>query len=278
MSRELYTLRQQHEAAVYDTRATEVLAQLPDQALIVDSSTPPYPNREHVAFLDFLFGRLGDPAGKRVLEVGCGSGTISTYLALRGARAVGVDVSAGMLDVARRRAEVNGISARVELHAGAVEDLGEPAGSFDAVIANQVLHHLDLPRALPNVARLIGDDGVALCAEPVLFTPDAVRRARYSAVVTKFFPSRADTPDERSLDIGDVTLVRSAFAYSEMHPFQATTRLQNFVELSDRTFHRLERFDDALLRRAPGAWRIARYVVLVLAGTKASLQSHRKAR
>jgi 2-polyprenyl-3-methyl-5-hydroxy-6-metoxy-1,4-benzoquinol methylase len=260
-----------HEAEVYDARARELRGSLADADLRVDGSRPPYPNREHVDFLDFMFARLGDLRDKRILEVGCGSGTLSTFLALQGARAVGVDVSSGMLDLARRRADVNRVGDRVELFASAVEDLAEPDGSFDAVLANQVLHHLDLPRAMPNIARLVGDRGIAVFAEPVLFVPEFVRRARYAKPVTRVFPSRADTPDERSIDRHDLALIRGAFSHSEMHPFQVTTRLQNFVELSDPMFRRLERFDRTLLHRVPATWRVARYLVLVLTGTPSPL-------
>ena len=261
------TERQEHEAEVYDARASALGGTLCDEDLVVDSARPPYPNREHVAFLDFVFGRIGDLAGKRILEVGCGSGNLSTYHALRGARAVGVDVSAGMLELARRRAEVNGVSDRVELIAQPIEDLDEPDGSFDVVMANQVLHHLDLPRAMPNISRLVGTGGMALFVEPVLFVPEAVRRVRYSRPVTKLFPSRADTPDERSVNAADLALIRSSFDEADVLPFQLTTRLQNFVELSDAAFGRLERIDARVHRHVPGSWRLARYVVLVLTNT-----------
>jgi 2-polyprenyl-3-methyl-5-hydroxy-6-metoxy-1,4-benzoquinol methylase len=255
-------VRQQHEAEVYDARARTLAGTVADADLAVDGSRPPYPNREHVEFLDFVFARLGDLSGKRVLEVGCGSGNLTVYFARRGATAVGVDVSEGMLALARRRAAVNGVSEHVELVAGAVEDLDHPAGSYDAVVGNQVLHHLDLPRAMPNIARLVGERGVALFAEPVLLLPEWVRRLRYSRPVTRVFAPRTDTPDERSIDARDLALIRSAFRASEVTPFQLTTRLQNFVELSDRAFSALERADRAVLKHVPGAPRLARYVVL----------------
>lgn len=258
------TERQQHEAAVYDERAGELGATLVDAELLVDADRPPYPNREHVEFLDHVFDVIGDLEGRRVLEVGCGSGNLTTFHALRGARAVGVDVSAGMLQLARRRAEVNGVSDRVELLAQPIEDLDEPDGSFDVVLANQVLHHLDLPRAMPNISRLVGKGGTAIFVEPVLFVPEMVRAARYSRLVTRFFPSRADTPDERSIDAADLEVIKAAFTSAQIRPFQLTTRVQNFVHLSDRSFRALERLDRFLHRHVPGSWRVARYVVLVL--------------
>lgn len=266
----LPTLRQQHEREVYDARAAELDSAITDDELRVDASSPPYPNREHVRFLDFMFAQAGELAGKRVLEVGCGTGNLSTYMALRGARTVGVDVSAGMLELARRRARVNGVADRTTFLVQPVEDLDEPDGSFDVVIANQVLHHLDLPRAMPNIARLLSQDGCALFAEPVLLLPEWVRTARYSTPVLRVFPARTDTPDERSIDLRDLDLIRSAFAQSSVHPFQAFARLQNFVDLSDPAFHRLQRFDEALLTRVSGSRRLARYVVLVLRGRAAA--------
>ena len=266
----IHTVRQQHEADVYDTRARDLMAGIDDEELGVDPDVPPYPNREHVEFLDLVLGRLGPLEGKRVMEVGCGSGALTTYLALRGATAVGIDVSVGMLEVAERRAAVNGVQRRVELVTGGVEDLDHPDGSYDAVIGNQVLHHLDLPRAMPNIARMLAPTGEACFVEPVLFLPRFAERLRYSPAVTRRFPSRRDTPDERSLDLEDIERVRAHFARSEVYPFQCTTRLQNFHHLSDRWFHRLERFDRALLARVPMSRRLCRYVVLVLAGLPAA--------
>ncbi len=45
-------------------------------------------------------GLLGDVAGRRILEVGCGSAPCSRYLRTRGASVVAFDLSAGMLDFA----------------------------------------------------------------------------------------------------------------------------------------------------------------------------------
>ncbi len=259
--------RQQNEAAVYDARAKSVLATVTDTDLLVASEHPPYPNREHVEFLDFVFDRIGPLDGVRALEVGCGSGTLSAYLARRGALATGVDVSVGMLELAAKRAATNGVADRVTLVASPIESLDLPDGSFDVVFANQVLHHLDLPRAMPNIRRLLAPGGQAIFVEPVLFVPEWMRSVRYSRPVTRFFPSRADTPDERSLDLTDIKAIRSVFDRSELREFQFLTRLQNFVHLSDAWFARLERYDRVLLRRVPPTRRWCRYVVLVLHAT-----------
>jgi ubiquinone/menaquinone biosynthesis C-methylase UbiE len=82
---------------------------------------------------------LGDVHGKRVLEVGCGSGPVTEWLVGRGAEVVACDVSAAMLEIARSR-----IGDRAELRH---HDLAEPLtflenASVDLVVASLVFHYL----------------------------------------------------------------------------------------------------------------------------------------
>jgi ubiquinone/menaquinone biosynthesis C-methylase UbiE len=55
--------------------------------------------------VDFLIAQLGLTQGARVLDIGCGVGRHSLELARRGLRMTGIDISPGMIDVARRTAE-----------------------------------------------------------------------------------------------------------------------------------------------------------------------------
>ena len=81
----------------------------------------------------------GDVAGLRILDAGCGSGPLFAALRDRGAIVTGIDKSAGMLKLARRR-----LGDSAALHPA---DLGSslpfPDGSFDDVIASLVLHYLE---------------------------------------------------------------------------------------------------------------------------------------
>jgi SAM-dependent methyltransferase len=73
---------------------------------------------------------LGDVAGKRVLEVGCGSAPCSRWLAAQGARAVAFDISAGMLRHAAEANRETGID--VPLVQASADQLPFADGSFDA--------------------------------------------------------------------------------------------------------------------------------------------------
>jgi SAM-dependent methyltransferase len=98
----------------------------------------------------------GDVAGRRILDAGCGSGPLFAALRERGAIVTGIDKSAGMLELARRRL---GDDADLQL-----ADLGStlpfPDDMFDDVAASLVLHYLqDWGPALAELRRVLKPGG-----------------------------------------------------------------------------------------------------------------------
>ncbi len=93
---------------------------------------------------------IGDVAGKKVLDLGCGTGRHAVLLAKAGAHVTGVDFSEEMLVVARSNAaglDVTFLNA--ELGAVPLED------PFDLVLCSLVLSHVpDLRPAMKEMARL----------------------------------------------------------------------------------------------------------------------------
>jgi SAM-dependent methyltransferase len=105
--------------------------------------------------------RLGAGPGARTLEVGCGNGSISAWLAGRiapGGRAVAVD-----LDLSLLGADVPGLECRqADILAGPVGP-----GDFDLVTARAVLHHVaDAEAAVANLVTSARPGGTILLIEP----------------------------------------------------------------------------------------------------------------
>jgi magnesium-protoporphyrin O-methyltransferase len=82
---------------------------------------------------DLILSRLpADLSGARVLDAGCGAGQMSIELARRGATVEAVDISPGLLEVAKRRMPRD-LQGRVTFRAG--DMLATGAGRFDHVVA-----------------------------------------------------------------------------------------------------------------------------------------------
>ena len=134
--------------------------------------------------------RLGGLRGRRVLEVGCGTGRLAQALEERElARVWAVDSSEAMVE----RAKALGVNVRV----ARAEALPFKAGWFDAVVMRMVLHLVDRPRTFAQAARVLAPEGKLVIAteDPASF--DDVWFAR-------FFPSvpaieRARFPSEETL-------------------------------------------------------------------------------
>jgi SAM-dependent methyltransferase len=122
-----------------------------------------------------MLALAGDVAGRRILDAGCGSGPLSAALRDRGAVVTGVDASAAMLALARRR-----LGDDVALH---VVDLRDPLpfadGAFDDVVASLVLHYLeDWGPTLAEVRRVLRPGGRLIASVDHPFVAYTIKEPR----------------------------------------------------------------------------------------------------
>jgi SAM-dependent methyltransferase len=97
-------------------------------------------------------------AGKQVVELGCGTSYVSAWLARRGARPVGVDVSPEQLATARRLQEQHGLS--FPLLEVSAEELPFPDASFDLAISEYGASiWADPYRWVPEASRVLRPEG-----------------------------------------------------------------------------------------------------------------------
>jgi SAM-dependent methyltransferase len=119
-----------------------------------------------------LFADL--PAGARVLDLGCGSGTDTLIAARRvgpTGKVVGVDFSASMLSRARRAVAESGVT-NVELRESDAERLPAADGEIDVAIVNGIINLNPARQAIfHELARVIKPSGKLFAAELILREP-----------------------------------------------------------------------------------------------------------
>jgi SAM-dependent methyltransferase len=99
-----------------------------------------------------------DLAGMDAIELGCGTGYVSAWLARRGARPVGIDNSPAQLETARRFQEEFGLT--FPLHLGDAEQTPFAAESFDFAISEYgAAIWCDPYRWIPEAARILRPGG-----------------------------------------------------------------------------------------------------------------------
>ena len=162
----------------WEDRARRFAADGAGLAAVCAYGMPAFYNRAiHLTQRLALARWLRVPPATRVLDVGCGVGRWSRLLAARGAVVTGIDLSAGMIGEARRRAAAAGVSARCRF---LVQDLAQLhiGEQFDLVVAVTVLQHMLDPAAvraaLQRMAAHLAPGGrmVLLEAAPTRVAPD----------------------------------------------------------------------------------------------------------
>jgi ArsR family transcriptional regulator len=101
--------------------------------------------------------------GKCVADLGSGEGALALMLARFADQVTAVDVSKAMLREVGNRARKNGVSARVRVAEGDLEELPLTDRSFDAAFLSQALHHAARPsRAIGEAARILKSGGLLI--------------------------------------------------------------------------------------------------------------------
>jgi len=152
--------------------------------------------------------REGDLAGRRVLDIGCGTGRASEALAARGSRVWGVEPEPEMAELARRRVSTVKVAP--------AERLPFKDGWFERALMWLVVHLVDRPQAFAEAARVLAEDGRLAIGT---FHPEHFERYW----LKPFFPSleaidksRFPTPDELQSELS------AAFERVELHRLAQT--------------------------------------------------------
>jgi SAM-dependent methyltransferase len=166
--------------------------------------------------VDQLLDAAGVEAGLRVLDVGSGAGDLAARATERGAQATGVDVAAGMVEIAARRYPTT------RFVKASVTKLPFTDESFDAAVGNLVIQHVGEPeRAARELGRVLAPGG-----RVALSTWDAPERSPFfSALLDALADARVPPPSE-------IPPGPSFFQFADEAAFRSLLGGAGFVQVS----------------------------------------------
>ena len=249
------------------------------KTLFVDKEKPPFANYSG-DLLDGAKKILKKVAGKKILEIGCGNGELSVWLAKNDADVYGVDISDESIKIAEKRSDENNTNDRTHFYACPAEHVPFEKDFFDVVFINVSLHHLEIDIALKEFKRVLKSGGIIVAIEPLAFSK-TIQNFRTSKFVTKLYPIRQETPTERILLIDDLKLIETVFCNTAFIPYRMFSpfvykikplffflarcffsKEKNFETQKEKMNRSLQKIDENLLRVFPFLKVLSRYVVI----------------
>jgi len=204
---------------------------------------------------------IGDLQGKKVIDLGCGTGIITVYMALRGADVTAIDISDEALKICQLRAEANGVSESVHLYNCPIEFLGNVIrDQFDIVHGCAILHHLDLKLATPVISSLMKHGSRAYFSETSYLNPFLrFCRERLSG---HFGIPRFRSPEETPLDKNSFAILKEHFKQvSVLQSYRFLTQAIGYFPMNEKKKCLLHRLDKYLLTNP--LLRLAGYWILI---------------
>jgi len=204
----------------------------------------------------WMFAFLGSVRGKTILDLGCGYHPTAIYLAAAGARTVlACDISSNAVAHILKLAEERGLRHRVKGVVCAAEQLPFADEYIDLIHGEAVLHHLSMPLAAKEVARVLRPGGKAAFKDPL------GQNALLEFARDHFKQSAKAT--DRPLTFAQLREFARTFHSCTYRGFGLSAPIAAL--LGRRTWRRVTRATDALdrhiLRVFPRAGRYCQYVV-----------------
>ena len=245
-------VRYEREAQFHDAKVA---------SMEIVASPPACPDPWVAAMLQ----RAGDVRAKRVLELGCGTGDLAIQLACAGANLTVLDVSRRSVEMTCARVNRFADGASIKATVAPAEATTLATSSFDLILGNCVIHHLDVESASAEIARLLVPSGEAVFVETSGLNPILMLARRY--LVGRLGIPRFGTEDEHPLAKADfatfqrhfrqVELVFPAFLFLEMfdrqvlrYRYRWASRVLNSLDaVIDRYVPKLRRYSWLFLLR-----------------------------
>lgn len=222
-----------------------------------------------------ILKKLGNIRGKKILELGCGLGEASVYMAKQGAEVFATDISDGMLNLAKKLAEKHAVQINTKKSYSDQIDFDDE--TFDIVYAANLLHHVDIERTLKEAVRVLKKGGVFVSWDPIAHNPLInIYRKKATAVRTE---------DEHPLKMNELKIFKkhfSSISYDTTWFFTLWIFLKFYLidkidpnkerywkkiltdnKKLEKTYNRLEKIDNIVLRIFPFLKRYCWNIVII---------------
>ena len=208
--------RKEQEAAFHDAVRNEDLKKDSAEFSRLTSNRKFYSiTRQSLGFTEeWLRQRCQD---KKVLDYCCGNGELTMTLAKKGAHAYGIDISPLSIENAKKAAAGQGLSQTTNFSVQDAEHMTFEDNFFDVIVCHGVLHHLDVKKAFPELARVLKPTGQIICVEPLAYNP-------VFQLYRKMTPQlRTEWEAHHILTKEDIAVPRQYFGKTEMYFFHLLT-------------------------------------------------------
>jgi len=200
---------------------------------------------------------------RKVLEYGCGKGSLTGYLLRCQALTTGIDISDVAIDVAQETFKRQVMEKKVTFRVMDAENLQFDSDSFDVVCGKSILHHLDLDKCYAQIGKVLKPDGKAIFLEPLGHNPVINWYRRHTPHLR--------TKDEHPLLMRDLLLAREYFNDTEFYFFRLFSLLA--VPFRNTAFvkpllNALNRFDELVIDSFPFMKKYSWIVIMVLSNPK----------
>lgn len=131
----------------------------------VEKSSNQYPFDGYYNILNYVYNSVADKKSKKILDVGFGTGLLSSKLYEDGAKIYGIDFSKAMIDIAKEKMP-NGIFIQRDFNLGIPPELA--CEKFDYIISSYAIHHLDNEKKIEFICGLkdlLNEDGKIIIAD-----------------------------------------------------------------------------------------------------------------
>lgn len=226
------------EREFYDKEAEMYLRDFDENLFRYDENEPLPPRHK------FFYSLLEDVKSKYILDCCCGYGFTSVKLAKNGALITGIDISPGMIDLAKKNAEFNNISASINFKVMSAQDMSFNENTFDYVVSLVGLHHLNLELAGKEIRRVLKVGGKAIFLEPRI-------PFRWIMAFRSLIPKTcAESPGGGSLSDKEVYEFSRNFSTHKVYYFQLLKKLFR-MKFSNKLSSKIDKLDLMLIKNFP---------------------------